>query len=409
MTSFDPVRALRLARELSFPRLVGSRGEVEARARVRQSLTDCGLEPEEDHFRFYPVLSFGILLHLVGLSALLLAFQRLLLSLAPRWGAAAGLAIPLVAQRLWRSYRRAAAEKLSDRRDAHPWHAAFLPWAGYQFRSANLLADLPCRGPIANRLVLSAHTDSKSQNISILTRIIASVIFAVGVYLLPLAMAPGLLTPAWITGSLSPVWWTVWGLSTAAALILLRLKITDESPGATDNAAACGVLLETARALRADPPQGVAVRILLTGAEEMGLAGAYRYVRTLPDDSPWRQAVHLNLEGTGKGKKIWLATGSGPDRPDGLREDRALEVAEAACRAAGAKTGRLGRFVGGEADHIPWREAGLAAVTLMPVSRHAALVHTAKDAPELLRESDMAITGRILGHAVRLLETAASR
>lgn len=405
MKSFDAARARRLARKLSFPRLVGSPGEPAARAGIRETLADCGIEAEETPFRFYPVLSFGILLELIGAGALLLALHRVLLSAAPRWGAAAGLVIPLVARRLWRSYRRAAAGKLSDQSAVPPRRFTLLPWSGYQFRSANLTADLPCRGPIKNRLVLSAHTDSKSQNMSILTRIVASVAFATGVYLLPLATAPGLIAPDWITGRLSGLWWGGWVVSTVSALILLRLKITNESPGATDNAAACGALLETARALSADPPQGVAVRLLLTGAEEMGLAGAYHYVRSLPPDSPWRQAVYLNLEGSGEGRKIWLATGTGPNKQGGRREDRALELAEAACRAAEVKTGRLGRFVGGEADHIPLLEAGLSAVTLMPVSRNAALVHTAKDGPELLREEDLAVTGRILGHAIRLLES----
>ena len=408
MRTFDPEKALAWARALSFPRLVGTPGEIQGRDFIRRALGEIGLESRESPFRFYPALSFGILKFLIGVGLLLLVAQRILLSTTPRLGVLAGLAIPLVARALWRRYRRASAEKLEDRRADYPLLGAFAANAGWQLRSANLIADLPVRGEIRRRVVLSGHTDTKSQNMSIVTRGICSILLAIGLYLLPLLLTPGVFWPGYLTGALGTVWWVLWLLAVISALILLTMKVTNESPGAMDNAGSCALLLETARNLVAEPPEGVAVRVLFTGGEELGLAGAYHYARTLVDEPHWRDAVHLNYEGVGGASKLLLATGSGPGKQTENEAERALQLAEAACRRAGHRARRLARLVGGEADHIPLLEAGLAAVTFMFSGKKGVNVHTAGDRPELLTAPDFDVAGQITLAAIEILEEEAS-
>jgi hypothetical protein len=64
--------------------------------------------------------------------------------------------------------------------------------------------------------------------------------------------------------------------------------------GALDNALGIGILLEAARALRADPPRR-SVLFLATTAEEKGLLGAHRYARepTVPAES---LVANINLD-----------------------------------------------------------------------------------------------------------------
>jgi Zn-dependent M28 family amino/carboxypeptidase len=257
---------------------------------------------------------------------------------------------------------------------------------------------------VRRRLVLSAHTDSKSQNISIVTRAVCALLFTAGVFVLPIATAPAAIWPGWLHGFSGGLWWTVWLLAMCAGLVLAAMKVENRSPGALDDAGACGVLLEVARVLCEQPPKGVAVRVLLTGAEELGLAGGYHYVRQLRDDPAWREAYYLNLEGVGEGRKIWLTTGTGPDRAADQAAAKTLELAEASCQEHGIAPRRLSRLVGGEADHIPMIEAGLAAVTLMFAGPHGTRIHTSGDGPELLRPDGLELAGRVVLSAVRRLE-----
>jgi Peptidase family M28 len=404
LRSFDTEKALAWARALSFPRLVGKPDEVRARRWLTDELTALGLVPRNDEFRFFPVLSWGILKLLLVAGLVMLLAHRALLSTTPWLGALGGVAMPLVARTLWRRYRGAASEMLADHRTDHPILAAMIPAAGWQLRSGNIIADLPARGPIRRRVVLSAHTDSKSQNMSIVTRAICSVLFAVAVFLLPLFTLPGAIWPGWLTGVTGAFWWTFWLLGVFAAIVLLTLKVTDESPGALDNAGSVGLLVEIGRQLKNEPLDGVAVRLLFTGAEELGLAGAYRYVATLGEEPEWRDAIHLNFEAAGGGEKIWLATGSGPGKTE---SETAVKLAERACALAGAPARRLNRLVGAEADHIPLIEAGLTAVTFMFHGPKGTTIHTAADKPELLGSDSMALAGKITLESLGILEKEA--
>ncbi len=404
MRTFVAENAATWAKAISYPRLVGTPAEVEARGCLRATLEGMGLSVKETPFYFYPVLAFGILKNVLACGAFLLLIHRILLSHLPRFGAALGLLLPLVANRLWQTYRRTASQKLEDRSADYPWHRIFIPNAGVMMRSANLIADLPVRGPIRQRLVFSAHTDSKSQNISIVTRAVLSILFVIGAFLLPFAVAPAIFWPGWLHGFPGTIWWVFWALAEIGAVILYFMKVTNESPGALDDAGACGVLLETARAVAADPPEGVAVRILLTGAEELGLAGAYHYAKTIDESPEWKTALHLNYEGAGEGTRLWLATGTGPSKNAVDPSAPAVELAERAAREAGLNPKRLGRLVGGEADHIPLLEAGLSAVTLMFSGSHGTLIHTSGDRPELIDAAAMDAPGRIALAAVRMLE-----
>ncbi|MFQ5830818.1 MAG: M28 family metallopeptidase, partial [Candidatus Methylomirabilia bacterium] len=76
------------------------------------------------------------------------------------------------------------------------------------------------------------------------------------------------------------------------------------SPGANDNGSAVAVLLDLLRRLGHDPPRRLRVRLLFTGAEEIGYLGARCYVET----APLRDVVgvvSLELCGIGETLAIW--------------------------------------------------------------------------------------------------------
>jgi aminopeptidase YwaD len=76
------------------------------------------------------------------------------------------------------------------------------------------------------------------------------------------------------------------------------------SPGANDNAAAVGILVQLARRLLADPPRGIRLRILFTGSEELCYLGARCYAREA-DLAGARGALSLELCGIGDQFAVW--------------------------------------------------------------------------------------------------------
>jgi hypothetical protein len=138
-----------------------------------------------------------------------------------------------------------------------------LPFA--RARSTNLVAT---RG--APSLWLVAHLDSKSQPIPIVARALAItaslVLFGVaaGVSVAQLAVP----IPAF-------VWTTLAIVGVLAALPVMASTVGARSAGALDNASGVATVLRTVEML----PRGLAIGVLLTSAEELGLAGARAWAR----------------------------------------------------------------------------------------------------------------------------------
>jgi hypothetical protein len=149
-----------------------------------------------------------------------------------------------------------------------------LPFA--RARGVNLVAT---RG-IAPRVWLVAHLDSKSQPIPILMR-------ALGIV--------GCVLVFWVAiGAGGAGWETPWIWVTAAG-ILTGLPVAfswvgSGSPGALDNASGVATVMLAAERVSG----GVSVGVVLTSAEELGLAGARSFFRAL---RPPSEGVVLNCDG----------------------------------------------------------------------------------------------------------------
>lgn len=119
---------------------------------------------------------------------------------------------------------------------------------------------------------LVAHVDSKSQTVPMLYRIAS----AVTVNVLTLAVFVALLFQI---GGFSGVrsYWLLLSLAAGiAALPSLLCIVRNDSPGAVDNASGVAAVLMAAQKIPRDRPLGV----LITSAEELGLAGARAWAET---------------------------------------------------------------------------------------------------------------------------------
>lgn len=161
-----------------------------------------------------------------------------------------------------------------------------LPFA--RARSTNLVAT---RG--APSLWLVAHLDSKSQPIPIVARalaIIASMIF--------LGVAMGVAVAQLVVPIPAFVWFTLAAMSVLLALPVMASIVGARSPGALDDASGLATVLRAAELL----PRDIEIGVVLTSAEELGLAGARAWAREAS------RATAINVDGiddTGDARLIY--------------------------------------------------------------------------------------------------------
>jgi hypothetical protein len=243
-----------------------------------------------------------------------------------------------------------------------------LPWMRAQ--SSNLVA---VRGNPS--LWLVAHLDSKSQPVPILVR-------ALGVMGLLVGMLAALVVAVVQLGGQDVRWIWPWitGWGVLSSLPVAASVVRARSPGALDDASGASTVLLVAQSL---PPQ-LALGVILTSAEEMGLAGMRAWVSG-------RGIGHaINVDGVddqGDLRLTWTTR-----RPSALIEQLAARAAEAgvSCRA-----GRL--LPGVLLDAVPLADAGWQVVTVSRGTvRTVARIHTARDSLEHLQGEGVALTASVI-------------
>ncbi len=216
---------------------------------------------------------------------------------------------------------------------------------------------------------LVAHLDSKSQPIPILVRaaaIVASVIIWVAMAGMALLHAK--------TG-----WPAVTIAAVLAALPVAISTVGARSPGALDNATGVATVLLAAERVARSVPLGV----LITSAEELGLAGARAWVRQQGTKAPVIECDTIDDHG-------YLTIMHSHGRPERLI--RAFE--QRAVRSRGVLPGIL-------VDSVAFAEAGWDAVT---VSRGTlatlARIHRRADSPDKLTGRGVAEAADIIAEAL---------
>jgi aminopeptidase YwaD len=191
-------------------------------------------------------------------------------------------------------------------------------------------------------------------------------------------------------------------LGTGAAQLLLMAhydhlgKLPDGRyfAGASDNAAGVAVVLEAARALA--PPAratGYQIIVLLTTAEEVGLAGAERYVRQHVDCVSGLEAV-VNVDEVGGSRRdgmVWLCASDFPRSR--------LPVCDGRTESPPVRVRPLP--LDGFSDLSPFVAAGMTRVAaVFARSRQGQLAHTLRDTPERIESEQLEAVGRSVLRAV---------
>jgi len=380
LIDFNGQKAYQYAREISKPRLVGSEGEKAVRDYIIEKLKSFGYQVKEEVFEFSPSLYLyfkGYLLVIIGLLTISLLSQERYPLLATSASAIVLLFILSSSPLLRRAFALACGLKF--------WRK--------KLKSSNIIARLNPKGstpPIGFYFI--AHYDSKSQNFSLPKRILLIGTLLLGAFFLSIwaIISSTGINPSKVWGVL------FYGLSVLSGGLLLFLKTENRSPGALDNASGVGILLHLAEIL--SPGDNFDITFLFTGAEEMGLVGAFAYCKTHKKEllRAKEKRFFINLDSPGIDGRIYVACKDNLLTKLGLKNKHLLKRIGEAAKREGLRVHTPLVIFGASADHLPFAMLGLQVLTISTFSRKAFAIHTSRDTVELLDPKVMGKIGRLL-------------
>lgn len=371
------LKALEYARLIAFPRLSGTSGEEKALSLITETFKKSGLSIREERFR---VSLFPRIFQRISLSwlILLLLFSKLIASHHPL--IASLLLFTVISLIPFSNLAFLFFMKFVSIKDS-----------GKGKVSKNIIAHLA--GGEKNkkaRLYLIAHYDSKSQSISLPARIFCLIS---GVTAMLLLATCYLLQSFQIFLSASSL---LSSLLTVIALtpftILFSIRTGNKSPGALDNAGGIGLLLELAGVYSKHQPENLELNFVATGAEELGLLGAFVFLRE--HRAELENSYFINLDGIGVKGKLRINSRAG------LISNRSSKKLASIMVKAAQEVGLCLRsfhlLPGVMMDHLPLAGAGLPAISLSCISKRGRWIHTENDRMDLvdaegLREANLII------------------
>lgn len=247
-------------------------------------------------------------------------------------------------------------------------------------------------------LVFLAHLDSKSTRLPTFWPAAAAL-----AALAWLVLAAGWSGAAALGGGDVPVAVALVGYAAAVALAAVTWNpLGNESPGAMDNASGLAVLGELARVLPADPALGDArLTFVATGAEELGMAGAMRWIAAHERELDPSVTVFVNVDSVGVGRGL-LALDAHGFAPDGRS---VADHVRTAAREAEVRVRLVPFLPGVGVDTMPIAARGFATVTLVGevLGSASRRIHSREDTVEHLDPVALAAAARLVHALARRL------
>ncbi|MHA1490870.1 MAG: M28 family metallopeptidase [Promethearchaeota archaeon] len=294
--SIDENYAYEITEKLAFPRLIGSKGEKKAIEIVINEFKKAGYETIHREkfktsfynwtFARYIFIPFGFILILLALSFFVNHFITLAL----------GIFFYIVFSRVYRGSLNNEI-KLNKNEDKN-------------HDTENIFVDLKSKNSKA-KIVFLAHWDSKSQTFPVNIRIFVFV-FPIFGFLIMLALYFILSAiRIFITFDIPPMnsvlLYTCIGISIIGALNWFN-KIGNKSPGASDNAASVGTVIELARYFKSNPVDNIDFIFLSTSSEELNLGGAKDFIKRHEFEFDKKSTYFINFDLIGSRGFIRLVT-----------------------------------------------------------------------------------------------------
>jgi hypothetical protein len=275
----------------------------------------------------------------------------------------------------------APAAYVASRAQSGAWRGAGKP----EYRCANVVGRLAGGTEDGLSVILMAHYDSKSQTFPIWVRILLFIVAAVGGgALIVLISASAIIAMLGAESFFAPVILPLALALFAVSLSFLTNRVGNVSDGALDNATGVGIIAEIAARLVADPAPGLALRVVATAAEEIGLCGSLAYLKAHRAELDPAHTVVINFDGCGSGRSpSALASYGLPRRSVPAALMHKLDLAAAKHSIPLHKTYIP---VGMATDLMPWARAGYPGLDFIGP---AYVSHTPADRIRLVNEQTL--------------------
>ncbi|MFX1277833.1 MAG: M28 family metallopeptidase [Promethearchaeota archaeon] len=306
----DVQNAYRITDRLAFPRLIGSKGEKKAIEIVVDEFKNAGfISVNRQKFMTsfhnfiysrYIFLILGTGLIFLGLSYYINVF----------------LTLSLIFLSLFISFKALqTSTKMKLSRNKSNNYETENIWVNLENKNSN------------SRVVFMAHWDSKSQTFPSTMRVMIFLIFSFGALLLYLIFFILSIIKIFVNFNIPILKNVLLDVCLIIALIgglNYFNKTGNFSPGAFDNAAGVGVIIELARYYKINPPHNLDLTFFSPGSEELNLGGAIRFIEKLKNQLSKDKTFFINLDLIGGAEIIRLTSSYGIPRKISSKKLNAL-------------------------------------------------------------------------------------
>jgi len=367
--NLDANNAYRVTESLAFPRLVGSEGEKRARKIVTEEFEKSGYNPiYKDNFKtsFYNWIVLRYAFIPTGICLILLAVSFFL----NPW-----LSLALIIVNIYICAKILGLATSSE--------IKLLKNEEKNFTTQNIYTKLESKNSRA-KVIFMGHWDSKSQTFPSSLRVIlfmVSLFSFIIILLLYLVFSIMQLIFPFNNLILNNILLYV----SVAISIISNLnyfnKTGNKSPGAYDNAAAVGVIIELARYYKNNPIDNIDFVFLCPSSEELNLGGAKDFIQNHKEEFDRKSTYFINLDFIGGEKLIRIITSYGIPRRSSSKKLKDLFLNSA--RKLDIKIKDVYLPTGAWSDYMPIVQEGFEACWLgsQPGLKY---VHTKKDNMELV-------------------------
>ncbi len=299
---FNEDNAYRITKRLSFPRLIGSTGEKKALEIVLDEFKKAGYNQiYRDRFKtsFFNLIVLRYAFIPMGICLVLLVLSFFI----NYW-----LALGLFLSNLY------LAKKVLNLATTDKIH--LLKNKEKNYETENIYTKLKSKKSKV-KVVLMAHWDSKSQTFPSSIRIFLFLIAGIGFFAI-LFLSLILIIIQLIFPFDSIILNNIMLYCSVIITIISNFnyfnKTKNKSPGAYDNAAAVGIVIELARYYKITPLDNIDLIFLCTSSEELNLGGAKHFIQKYKNEFDRNSTYFINLDLIGGNEIIRLITSFGIPR-----------------------------------------------------------------------------------------------
>lgn len=362
----------RITERLAFPRLIGSEGEKKAIEIVVDEFKKVGFNPIfRDTFKtsFYNWIFIRFIFLLTGSALILLALSIYINPFLTLGFLVLDIFISV------KALGRTNSIKLSK-------HEV------YNYETENIYAKLKSKNSNA-KVIFMGHWDSKSQSFPTSLRVVIFLLSVFGSLILMIIYFILSLLEILINLNipiLNNILLDVCIIIAIIGALNYFNKTSNDSPGAFDNAAAVGTLIELARYYKLNPIDNTDLLFLATSSEELNLGGAIDFIQKHKDEFDKNSTFFINLDLIGGQELIRLITSYGIPRKVSSKKINKLFLESS--EELKIKVKDIYAPTGAWSDYMPIVHEGFQACWLGSQPGLKA-VHTKKDTMKLISKEGL--------------------